>query len=238
MSLFIAILDDDPADRKQSERLLSRERDVRVKNNEVIYFDTYGSREAILPYCTKYDLFLIDISNSSPDGFMTAVDLNHHGATGRMVLASSKIDYRAKYKEHEDFIFVNKPLLQKHFTELVDIAYEHKEKQIPRIELRGEKDTIYITLDEILYLKEQTYYTIVALTGDRTFHMAGGIKKISHDLSPDKFVYTDKKTVINMAHVASREKNSFRMSDGAVIRFSILSKSALLKAWEKYAISK
>ena len=149
MSVFIAILDDNPADRKQSERLLSRERDVRVKNNEVIYFDTYGSRDAILPFCTKYDLFLIDISQSSPDGFMTAVDLRHHGAAGRMVLASSKIDYRSRYKEHEDFIFIEKPLVQKHFTELVDIAKEHRAKQPLRIELRGEKDTMLVTKDEI-----------------------------------------------------------------------------------------
>ena len=77
------------------------------------------------------------------------------------------------------------------------------------------------------------YYTIVALTGDRTFHMAGGIGKISHDLPENEFIYTDKKTVINMAHVASREKNTFRMSDGAVIRFSIFSKSRIVKAWKR-----
>ena len=232
MSLFIAILDDDPADRKQSERLLSRERDVRLKQNEVIYFDTYGSRDAILPYCTKYDLFLIDISHSSPDGFMVAVDLEHHGAKGRMVLASSTIDYRSRYKEHEDFIFVEKPLYQKHFSELVDIARDHRKNQIPRIELRGEKDTIHVTLEEILYLKEMGYYTIVALTGDRSFHMSGGLNRICRELSPDRFIYIDNRTIINTAHVASHEKNSFRMTDGAVIRFSIFNRSKILKAWQ------
>lgn len=232
MAVFIAILDDDPADRKQSERLLSRERDARVRQNEVIYFDTYGSREAILPYCTKYDLFLIDISHSSPDGFMTAVDLTHHGAAGRMVLASSTIDYRSRYKEHEDFIFIEKPLYQRHISELVDIATEHRQKQVPRLEIRGEKDTIYVTQDEILYLKEQKYYTIVALTGDRTFHMSGGLGKICRELSPDRFIYIDNKTIINTAHVASHEKNTFRMSDGAVIRFSIFNKAKILKAWQ------
>ncbi len=235
MSLFIAILDDEPADRKQSERLLSRERDVRVKNNEVIYFDTYGSKEAILPYCTRYDLFLIDISHSTQDGMMVAVDLVHQGASGQMVLASSSIDYKAKYGEHEDFIFIEKPLYQRHFTELVDIAYKHKEKQPPRLELRWEKETIYVTLDEIIYLKEEDYYTIVALTGDRSFHMSDGIDKISYSLPAKNFVYTDRRTVINMSHVASRNKNCFRMTDGAEIRFSIFNKSSIIKAWEEFA---
>ena len=50
MAVFIAILDDDPADRKQSERLLDRERDARAGKGEVIYYDSYGSEEALLPY--------------------------------------------------------------------------------------------------------------------------------------------------------------------------------------------
>ncbi|MCR5651173.1 MAG: LytTR family transcriptional regulator DNA-binding domain-containing protein [Lachnospiraceae bacterium] len=238
MSIFIAILDDNPADRKQSERLLSRERDVRVKQNEVIYFDTYGSRDAILSCAAKYDLFLIDISNSTPDGFMTAVHLINNGAAGRMVLASSKIDYKAKYGRYEDFIFIDKPLLQKHFTELVDIAKEHKEKQVPRLEFRGEKDTIYVTKDEIIYLKEEGHMTAIFLTKNRTFNMAGGIRRVSFELSTEEFIQTDDKTVINMARAASLEKNAFRMSNGAMIRFNIFNRSRITKAWEKYSASK
>ncbi|MCR5211888.1 MAG: LytTR family transcriptional regulator DNA-binding domain-containing protein [Lachnospiraceae bacterium] len=236
MSLFIAIVDDDPADRKQSERLLSRERDVRVKNKEVIYFDTYGSKEALIPYCSKYDLFLIDISHSTQDGMMVAVDLKHRGAKGRMVLASSSIDYKAKYGDHEDFIFIEKPLYQKDIKKLVEIAYEHKEKETPRLELRGEKETIYVTKHEILYLKEAGYYTIVALTDDRTFHMSDGLDKIAYSLTSDYFIYTDRNTIINMEHVVSRENNRFKMADGAVIKFGILNKSKIIKAWEAFAL--
>ena len=235
MSVFIAILDDEPADRKQSERLLSRERDVRVRQNEVIYFDTYGSREAILPYCTKYDLILIDITHSSPDGFMVAIDLLHHGASGQMVLASSSIDYKAKYGEQDDFIFLETPLLLRHFTELVEKAYEHRKSRVPRLELRGDKDTIYVTRDEILYLRQQKYYTIAALKGDRTFHMSGSLSRIAGELKGDGFLYTDNNTIINMAHVTSCGSNSFRMSDGAVIRFGIFRKKAITKAWERYS---
>ncbi|MBO6111754.1 MAG: hypothetical protein J6P45_01735 [Lachnospiraceae bacterium] len=237
MSLFIAILDDEPADRKQSERLLSRERDVRIKNNEVIYFDTYGSKDALLPYCSKYDLFLIDISHSTQDGMMAAVDLTEHGAKGRMVLASSRIDYKAKYGAHEDFIFIEKPLYQKHFSELIDIAYKHKEKQAPRIELRGEKDTIYVEPDEIIYLRAQKYYTIVALTGDRTFHLSESLQQIGHFLDRRMFLDLDAKTTINLKHVISRNGNSFKMSDNAVLKFNIFNKSRIKKAWELYIVT-
>ena len=85
MAVFIAILDDDPADRKQSERLLSRERDERIKKGEVIYYDTYGSEEALLPYFIKYDLFLIDVTKTTRDGMMVAVDLRNRGAEGKLM---------------------------------------------------------------------------------------------------------------------------------------------------------
>ena len=86
MAVFIAVLDDDPADRKQSERLLSRERDERIKNGEVIYYDSYGSEEALLPYFMKYDLILIDVTKTTRDGMMVAVDLLRKKADGKIVL--------------------------------------------------------------------------------------------------------------------------------------------------------
>ncbi len=235
MSLFIAILDDNPADRKQSERLLSRERDVRNKNNEVIYFDTYGSRDAILPVCSKYDLILVDITESPQDGFMAAVELSRSGADGQFVLASSKIDYRAKYGAHDDFVFIDKPLYQQHISSLVDLAYSHKAHQIKKIELRDKDTTIHVLPDEILYMRQKSYYTIVALSGDRSFHASDSLDQLLPSLDPLTFLSTDETTVLNMRHVVSRDKNSFKMSDGAVIRFSIFNKRRILRTFESYA---
>ena len=238
MSLFIAILDDNPADRKQSERLLSRERDVRKLKDEVIYFDSYGSRDALLPCCMKYDLILIDVVNSAQDGFMAAAELKQNRAEAQMVLAASKIDYKAKYGDYSDFIFIDKPLLQKHFSYLVDLAKEHKKKQVKRIELRDRENTIHAREDDILYMRRQSYYTIVALKDDKTFHAQETIDSLLPVLDPCIFLSTDENTVINMQHVISRKKNTFTMSDGAVIKFSIFHKSRILKSWEKYALSR
>ncbi len=237
MAVFIAILDDDPADRKQSERLLSRERDVRVKNGEVIYYDSYGSEEALLPYFLKYDLILIDVTKTTRDGMMVAVDLLHRGAESKLVLYYDKIDYRKKYGDEEGISFIPKPLWQKDFARLVDIATQVHENKTPRTELRGDSGTIYVTKDEILYGVEQGYYTAVALTGDRSFHVMSDILSVYDSLDPTSFIFTSKNTFINMGHVTSSERLSFRMSDGAVIRFSLFDKKAITKAYAKYANS-
>ena len=235
MAVFIALLDDDPADRKQSERLLSRERDERVKNGEVIYYDSYGSEEALLPYFMKYDLFLIDVTHTTRDGMMVAADLKNHGAEGKIILYYDKIDYRARYGDEEGISFMQKPLWQKDFSRIIDIAREVHDNKIPRIELRGDKDTVYVTKDEILYATDQGYYIAVALTGDRSFHALTDMASFYDLLDPKDFTAVSRAAVINMNHVVSSKGTSFKMADGAVIKFSIFEKKAITKKYAEFA---
>ena len=238
MSVFIALLDDDPADRKQSERLLSRERDERVKRGEVIYYDSFGSEDALLPSFMKYDLFLIDVTHTTRDGMMVAVDLLRRGAEGKIVLYYDKIDYRSKYGDEEGISFLPKPLWQRDFARLIDLAGKAHENRTPRIELRGDKDTIYVTKDEIIYAIDKGYYIAVALTGDRSFHAYTDMLTFYKSLDPGVFAATSRTSVINMNHVISSKGTSFKMSDGAIIRFSLLDKRSITRKYAAFAKEK
>ncbi len=238
MAVFIAVLDDDPADRKQSERLLSRERDERIKNGEVIYYDSYGSEEALLPYFMKYDLILIDVTKTTRDGMMVAVDLLRKKADGKIVLYYDKIDYRAKYGDEEGISFMPKPLWQKDFAKLIDMAGAVRAGRKHRIELRGDKGTLYVTNDEVLYAVPRGYYVSVALTGDRSFHAMTDMASFFSLLDQDEFMVLSGNRVINMGHVVENNGNSFKMSDGAVIRFGFLEKRAITKRYAEYAEGK
>ncbi|MBQ7583557.1 MAG: response regulator [Lachnospiraceae bacterium] len=235
MSVFIAVLDDDPADRKQSERLLSRERDERIKNGEVIYYDSYGSEEALLPYFMKYDLFLIDVTTTTRDGMMVAVDLLRRGAEGKIVLYYDKIDYRAKYGDEEGISFMPKPLWQRDFSKLIDEACSAHKNRKPRVELRGEKGTEYVTNDEILYAVPRDYYVAVALSGDRVYHAMTDMSSFYASLDQDEFLVLSGNRVVNMGQVVSVNGNSFRMPDGAVIRFGLLEKKSITRKYAEYA---
>ena len=48
MGTYIAVCDDNMADRKQMERLLGRESDIRLNDTGVLYIDSYGSEDALL----------------------------------------------------------------------------------------------------------------------------------------------------------------------------------------------
>lgn len=235
MAVFIAVLDDDPADRKQAERLLSRERDERIKNGEVIYYDSYGSEEALLPYFMKYDLFLIDVTATLRDGMMVAVDLRRRGAEGKIILYYDKIDYQARYGDEEGISFMRKPLWQRDFSRLIDIAGEVHASKKPHIELRGDNETLYVTKDEILYATFIDYYVAVALTGDRSFHVMCDMTSFCGSLDPEEFLIVSSKTVINMSHVVSTRGTTFKMADGAVIKFSLFDKKAITKSYAEFA---
>ena len=238
MSAFIAILDDNPADRKQAERLLSRERDSRSASGEVLYFDAYGSEEALLPHRLRYDLILIDITGSTRDGMMAAADLMHNGIDCQIVLASSKVDYEAKYGQTDGIRYLKKPLLQKDFSHLADLAIQCRLTRPPRLELRGDRETIYVRQDEILYAKDCGYYTLTALSENRSFHAAGRLTALAAQLDPSCFLYINKNTVINLNAVASYSGSSFKMTDGAKIRFNLFSKPRIVKAYARFAESR
>lgn len=235
MAVFIAVLDDDPADRKQSERLLSRERDERAKDGEVIYYDLYGSEEAMLPYFMKYDLFLIDVTKTTRDGMMVAVDLLRRGAEGKMILYYDKIDYRRKYGDEEGISFLQKPLWQRDYKKILDAAILAHQSRGSLVELRGDKETLYVKNEEILYATVQDYYVAVALSGDRSFHLLCDLSSFYYSLDQDEFMVLSKNAVINMGHVLSSSGTSFKMSDGAVLKYSIFDKKAITKRYAEFA---
>ncbi|MCR5527557.1 MAG: response regulator [Lachnospiraceae bacterium] len=236
MALYIAIIDDDPASRKQYERLLKREADVRTAKGEVLYIDTFGDEEAALPCIRKYDLLFIDISKAEQDGMTIAANLRKKGIAALIVLCSEKIDYEEKYGRSNDFLYHKCPLWQRDFSHYIDLAAEAKKTRPKYLELRNETDTIYVQPDEILYARQEGGYMNITLTNSRSFSFLGSTSKFEDILGTCEpvFLETAKDTVLNMRYVISHSHNSFKMSDGAIINYSFFNKSFIMRAWKRY----
>ena len=61
--MHIAVLADNIADRKQTERLLDRANSALASEIGTLYVDSFGDESSFLPVCMKYDLFLLDIDH-------------------------------------------------------------------------------------------------------------------------------------------------------------------------------
>lgn len=99
--MHIAICDDNIADRKHLERLLSRESDKRMGTPNLLYVDSYGDREHFLFHPLMYDMIFMDMSESPALTAEIVATITEMGFTAPIVLYSSKIDYTQLLTFHQ-----------------------------------------------------------------------------------------------------------------------------------------
>lgn len=255
--MHIAVCDDNVADRKQMERLLQRASDRRIHTTGVFYIDSYGNVEAVMHSPMLYDVFFIDMTTGPVNGFQLARKLIDAGVTAPIVLCISTIDYRAiidaaiaevpddgvENSNHEilrrqlqtQIHFLQKDIRVAELDKMLDYAIDEKSKTIPTIELRGEKDTLYVYEDEILYAEKEGNYAHVVLTEARAVDLLGSVQNFYSQVTGfEHFIPISEKVLINIAHVTKfslvkvvmRDKHSFTVSPFTV--------SALKKALDNY----
>ena len=142
--MHIAIVEDNIADRHQTERLLGREVDRRRTAEEGYYVDSFGSADAVLPCPTTYDIFFLDMQHTEPDGFQLMIQLMRRGASGYFVLMSSSIDYEKEFAHSRDQVpfpmqvrFLRKPILVKELSAVLDELIPLTADKIKLVEVRG-----------------------------------------------------------------------------------------------------
>ena len=134
--MHIAICDDNIADRKHLERLLSRESDKRMGTPNLLYVDSYGDREHFLFHPLMYDMIFMDMSESPALTAEIVATITEMGFTAPIVLYSSKIDYTQLPDLPPNVIHQKKPYLPDPLPELLalgDAMYRGILKRYPCI---------------------------------------------------------------------------------------------------------
>lgn len=165
--MHIAICDDNTADRHQLERLLKRESDKRISTTGNLYTDSYGNEQSLLCNPMQYDLFYIDVCQTeNVTGLSVVEKLNAAGVHTPIVMCCSRINYREQSFPGNVF-FLDKPIRTAELSQSIDHALEIKQKAPHMIELRTQKDTLYVTEPEIVYAIEEARHLTVTLRDGR-----------------------------------------------------------------------
>jgi len=151
--MHIAICDDNVADRKHLERLLSREADARIKSGEEpLYIDSFGNIASLMHAPKLYDVFFIDMTcNPIEDGLYVANLLRTDLIMAPIVLCCSSIDYAAQNSTLSNLIYLSKEVKAMEITDTISAVQTIKKQSKPTFEIRGREKTIYIHGEDFLY---------------------------------------------------------------------------------------
>lgn len=221
MTIYLAICDNNAADRKHLERLLEREKDNRLKSNyDVIYIDSFGSEEALMQTPIKYDMFFIDINRSERNGMDIAKALRHKGIGAPIVLCASTVSYTSFVNAPKELIFLDKPLSSGQISHLVDVAFEKSKTKTPLIELRCQKETHFIDYTELVRaVKKDRFVTDVSLSDGSFLQTTDSIESLYRQCIPYGCFILCCKDIVNIHHIDSFQKGSFRLTNGDVVPF-------------------
>lgn len=256
--MHIAVCDDNIADRKQMERLLGRASDRRIHTTGVLYIDSYGNVEAVMRSPMLYDAFFIDMTSGPVNGFQLARKLIDAGVTAPIILCISTIDYPSvieaaiarvpedvseasnhdilRRQLQKQILYLQKPIRVKELDEMLDHAQNLKAETVPTIELRGEKDTLYVYEDEILYAIKDGNYVHVVLTENRSLDVLSTIHNLYTQLAMfTHFLPVSEHCFVNVTFVDRLSLLRLTMKDGRSFNVSPLELARLKKALQKSA---
>jgi len=236
MTIYIAVCDDNIADRKQTERLLEREKDKRLRENyDVLYIDSFGSDEALLHATVKYDLFLIDLTNSDINGMDLAIKLRRKGIIAPLVLCSSSIDYSSYIYSPEDIIYINKPINKGQIEQLVDVALDYSSKKTPLLKVNTSEETFYIKhTDLIKATAKAKFITQLALSDGRYVEIGESFESFVRICQPYGCFILCGKWLINLDYVKAPYKNGFYLYNGDYIKYSVFNQKKIIATYSSY----
>lgn len=233
--MHIAICDDNVADRKQLERLLSRESDKRKAQAGPFYTDSFGLGSELMSKRQSYDLFFIDIVEESENGLEFALTLCDEGVTVPIVLCSSRYDYKEQAEKLPNYpkniLFLNKPILKSELSDVLDKAQEIAANREPTIELRHNKETYYVLEDDIVYvLIGAEYATVYLKDGTEVPLLMSSIGFFDELRQYTHYAFINRKTIINAFYLKSFSYFKVCLKSGLSFKLSLAGRKSLQTA--------
>ena len=231
MTIYIAVCDNNIADRKQLERLLEREKDKRLMENyDVLYIDSFGSEEALMTTPVKYDIFFVDITEGASNGMEIAKKLRHRGIAAPVVLCQSSINYTSYVNAPEDIIYIEKPLTKGQISHLVDVALEWAKRRTPLIEARCQKDTRFIQYDELIRaIPLEKFLTRLCLSSGEYLDATDSVNSIGKQLESYGCFIKCKKDLVNIYHIESAIDHGFRLTNQDIVYYSMMQRKQIIR---------
>ncbi len=240
MTFSVAVFDVHPGDRRQLERIFSKETQERKQLGDTLYTESFGSVDSLLIAPMKFDLFIVDgvLADEDPEGLLNidiAARIREKGVFAPIVLYFSEGTALPASCDIPDVTMVQKPVTTGYIHELLDKWSQEKATRTPRYEIRGDKNTYYVTPREVMYAISAGNSVDVYLTEQRYLHVLEPMSYIFSMFEKDvSFIKVGRTALVNMHHIVAADDGGFRMSDDHRISCNIIEFMRLKNIWKRF----
>ena len=188
--MYIGVIADNAADRKQLERLLGRANDALCSETGTLCVETFGDYKSLLRAPMKYELVMIDITMAEDYGRTIAEQLKSLPIPGQIAVCHPEGTPFSYQDAIEGILSIQKPILTAPLHQMIRDAHKfHLQTSVPTIEIRAESETHYVPVDKILYAKSQSHLVDVHLDDGTVLSMLGEIDDFYTDSMNDQFLF-------------------------------------------------
>ena len=202
--MHVAICDDNGADRKHLERLLSRESDKRRGTPNVLYVDSYGDQEHFLINPLKYNLIFMDmcLERGTVEAIIEA--LVAVGYCAPLVLYSSQIDYTQIPNLPDFVVHARKPYIPEPLPRFLKLGDENVRGYVPTVTVHQNGVPIDVPKDELEYAIAEKGKTSLHLLDNTRVDIDENITTLRQLLEPyEEFERVNKNGIANFKFVSA-----------------------------------
>lgn len=219
--MHIAICDDNVADRKHLERLLSRESDKRAGTPNILYVDSYGEKTHFLANPLKYNLIFMDMTSEPGIVEYILEHLEAMGYNAPLILYSSKIDYTAIPNLPKYVIHAQKPYIPDPLPDFLALGDANVTGHAVTVKVHRASIDKNVPKNSIMYIVDEDDHCHIHMTDNETFNVDENITELAKILEPfEEFVHVNKKSIINFRYVSAVMPASITMQDYTQIKIS------------------
>lgn len=221
--MHIAICDDNVADRKHLERLLSRESDKRAGTPNILYVDSYGEKMHFLANPLKYNLIFMDMSSEPGIVEFIIEHLNAMGYRAPLVLYSDKIDYTLIPNLPDYVVHARKPYIPDPLPEFLALGDANVSGHVVTVAVHTNSIINHVPKYTILYALEENNACRLYLTDGTSISVDEKLDALRQIFEPyEEFERVNKNSIANFKYVSAILPATLVMQDGRELKSSLL----------------
>lgn len=221
--MHVAICDDNVADRKHLERLLSRESDKRAGTPNILYVDSYGEKMHFLANPLKYNLIFMDMSSEPGIVEFILEHLDEMGYHAPLILYSDKIDYTKIPNLPDYVVHAKKPYIPDPLPDFLALGDANVVGHVISVNVHTNSVISSIPKYTIMYAVEENNICKLYLTDGTSMEVEEKIEELRQIFEPfEEFERVNPKSIVNFKYVTAVMPISVMMQDSKEFKISLL----------------